>query len=261
MGLPSLRAAAVAAGLVGVSLIVAGTATAMAAGPSPDPVGQAIQLPVPEVSLAPAAGPTAESDEPSAPIEVVAEPIVCSDDGHCGDDPIPTPSDSPDRSEASASSTHSEDPASAPSATDEASAGATSGSTSSATATSKPAPKSTCTLPTAPTLTAKMTAASVDAALAQWQSARDGAIKACGADAVAALPTKAQLRDRWQALVEQAKPESTPDQTYDDGQWRGNEGDWDDGQWHGNEGDWDDGQWHGNEGDWDDGQWRDDTGK
>ncbi|WP_297083626.1 hypothetical protein [uncultured Demequina sp.] len=83
MQTPSLRGVTVAAGIVGIALMVVGAATAVAQAPADQAVATAVQLEVDtEASLAPVT-----ADAPAAhPVEVGRGPIECSETGSCGDD-------------------------------------------------------------------------------------------------------------------------------------------------------------------------------
>ncbi|MFW7414597.1 hypothetical protein [Demequina sp. SO4-18] len=86
---PSFRALAVAAGFLGVSLIVAGTASAMAGAPTTNPVASAVQLNQEDpASVTPAVEAGTSGSEPpaevTAPVEVAPTAIECSDAGVCG---------------------------------------------------------------------------------------------------------------------------------------------------------------------------------
>lgn len=90
MNTPSIRSVAVAAGFLGLTMIVAGTATAMAGSADPGAVGSGIALThedgeVPTPSPSPSSSGTALV--PGTPIEIGADPLLtCDSDGTCGDD-------------------------------------------------------------------------------------------------------------------------------------------------------------------------------
>ncbi|WP_159448748.1 hypothetical protein [Demequina sp. NBRC 110053] len=72
---PSLRTIAVAAGLLGVTMIVAGTATAMTQAEPDVPIAKAVTVDALDTPVAAAAA--------AQPVEVGLEPIRCSDEGAC----------------------------------------------------------------------------------------------------------------------------------------------------------------------------------
>ncbi|WP_061960992.1 hypothetical protein [Demequina flava] len=237
MTAPTMRAVAIAAGFFGVSLVVAGTANAMAQGPGEQTVGAAIHLPVPEVSVSAAPSPTAaptateppvtvvNTSEPSPePIEVTPEPVEITADA----------------AEAPREPQESEAPVEVGSAPIECSdEGRCDGNDSS---------KETerCGHVDAPRVTTDWSREDLREAADQWRETLRELRDDCS-HLVASLPSSDDLTATWKALIESA----TDSDTWDDGQWRGNDGDWDDGQWHGNDGDWDDGQWRDDTGDWD----------
>ncbi|WP_084105120.1 hypothetical protein [Demequina sp. NBRC 110056] len=79
MSAPSIRTVAVAAGFLGVSMIVAGAATAMTVDTPDEPIANAVTVETPAADVAAAV--------PAEPVEVGLEPIECTDDGSCGPKP------------------------------------------------------------------------------------------------------------------------------------------------------------------------------
>ncbi|WP_084101460.1 hypothetical protein [Demequina sp. NBRC 110051] len=95
MAFPSIRTVAVAAGFLGLTMIVAGTATAMAGAQDGGAVGTGIkltQVEEPAATPAPAASRGADMI-PGMPIEVGADPLLtCDAEGDCssaGETPAP----------------------------------------------------------------------------------------------------------------------------------------------------------------------------
>lgn len=81
MRTPKLRAIAVVAGFTGVSLLVAGTASAMVSGHVDMPIASAVQLQQEDpTSQTP---PVPAQVDPAAPVEVGSGAIKCDEDGHC----------------------------------------------------------------------------------------------------------------------------------------------------------------------------------
>ncbi|MFV0286571.1 MAG: hypothetical protein ACK5IM_09345 [Demequina sp.] len=87
MNAPSLRTVTVAAGFLGLSMIVAGTATAMAGVPTDEPIGTGITLQQADgATPEPTPTHTGTALLPGVPIEVGADPLLeCDADGACGD--------------------------------------------------------------------------------------------------------------------------------------------------------------------------------
>lgn len=96
MRTPKLRAVAVIAGFAGISVLVAGTASAMVASHLDAPIASAVQLhqedPTSQTPPVPAAV------EPGTPVEVGSGAIKCDADGNCAsqikieaNDPAPEP--------------------------------------------------------------------------------------------------------------------------------------------------------------------------
>lgn len=81
MRTPKLRAVAVVAGFAGVSLLVAGTASAMVAGQADMPIASAVQLQQEDPTSQTAPVPAQVSA--AAPIEVGSGAIKCDADGNC----------------------------------------------------------------------------------------------------------------------------------------------------------------------------------
>ncbi|WP_062069993.1 hypothetical protein [Demequina sediminicola] len=90
MTVPAARTLAIVAGFFTVSVVVAGTANGMAEPNVEREVGTAIHLTVPEVTSNSAAQGSTDYSTIAAPIEVVAAPIECAEDGTC-DNEAPTP--------------------------------------------------------------------------------------------------------------------------------------------------------------------------
>ncbi|WP_084077305.1 hypothetical protein [Demequina sp. NBRC 110057] len=86
MNAPSIRTVAVAAGFCGLSLIVAGTATAMAGGSDAEPIGSSIELTQADgATPTPTPSPTGAALVPGLPIEVGSDPLLeCDEAGTCG---------------------------------------------------------------------------------------------------------------------------------------------------------------------------------
>lgn len=85
MNAPRLRTVAVSAGFLGLTIVVAGAATAMTAQSSDEPVATAVTL---EIAGAGASGDeeldSADPAPPATPVEVRPNPIECTPDGICG---------------------------------------------------------------------------------------------------------------------------------------------------------------------------------
>lgn len=93
---PTFRSIAVAAGFLGISMIVAGTASAMADSPADAPFASAVELRQEDPSsITPAVEAGGEASatvaDVPAPIEVGSAAIECSDDGVCDGSRPPSP--------------------------------------------------------------------------------------------------------------------------------------------------------------------------
>ncbi|WP_203655678.1 hypothetical protein [Demequina activiva] len=89
MNAPSIRTVAVATAFLGLSLVVAGAATAMTAQPSDEPVATAVTIeqgPANDASLQS----SADEAPPATAVEVPAAPIECTPEGVCGVQPPQT---------------------------------------------------------------------------------------------------------------------------------------------------------------------------
>ena len=83
MNPPRLRSVAVAAGFLGVTMVVAGAATAMTTQPSDEPVATAVVMDHAEASEPAMPSPAGEAPAATA-VEVPAAPIECTPEGVCG---------------------------------------------------------------------------------------------------------------------------------------------------------------------------------
>lgn len=106
----TLRGAAVVAGFAGVSLLVAGTATAMMAGSVEAPVATAVRL-THEDPISQTAPVSAEVQAPG-PVEVGSAAIKCDDDGTCSSRITvnPTSGDAPEDTSSESVSANSDNP-------------------------------------------------------------------------------------------------------------------------------------------------------
>lgn len=115
MNRPSFRTIAVAAGFLGVSFVVAGTASAMVGPPADAPVASAVELSQedPASVTAPVEAGDAATDTDvvlPAPVEVGSAALKCSDQGVCDErhdhhDRSAAPADPPDRTTPAPSTT------------------------------------------------------------------------------------------------------------------------------------------------------------
>ncbi|MDE0572412.1 hypothetical protein ON058_03185 [Demequina sp. B12] len=239
MSAPTVRTVAVAAGFFGISLVVAGTASAMAERPAHEPVGAAIQLTQPEVSTGSVTAPPVTLSAGTVPIEVVAEPIECDDDGTCG--------------------------------TNEVAESAPVTQTTSTTSVARSTSSAECTVPGVPAADGSIDRDTYEAMVDAYQERVAWLAEECGEALAASLPDLDSFDETHDSLMYKWDREHSrgawdrwsewTDGEWDEDAWGDHNWDrdgWADGQW--DEDAWGDHNWNGDSwGNWDDDGWSEDS--